>query len=455
MTATRTTTPTPVAPPVATALRLLTTEDVADRLRAEPVVTARSAVVVSRPDRIVRDALRLPADVVVLQAGGRLHARLAVSLRAAGVTVWWLDALGSRPPGVGAPALTSRWPDAAGLARVAELAGRPGVGLDDGPPVSVVVTALDEGHALDRIVTAVAAQLRVDDELVLVDGGSGDGSVERVTAATGDDPRIRVVVRNGAGISVGRNLGVRAARHDVIACTDAGCEPAPGWLDALRRAFAGPDRPGLVSGTYTPVANSAMTSAQAVSCYPDPHEVARPDLFVALYTRVLGTAFRPAFAVGRCVAFTRDAWTDAGGFPEHLPTGEDVSFGLAVARHHRCVGTSDADVSWAQRDDLRGTWRMYQSYGRASTDGGDARLLLRDGVRGLAYLVGAVAALSGHGRTGVAVGALAYLSLPVRRARRAGVAARVYPLLPLALATKDLAKLSGALQGFARSRRRR
>ena len=42
------------------------------------------------------------------------------------------------------------------------------------------------------------------------------------------DPRVTVVVSPGAGISAGRNIGIERARHDLVACTDVGCEPATG-----------------------------------------------------------------------------------------------------------------------------------------------------------------------------------------------------------------------------------
>lgn len=403
---------------------------------------------------------RSRADLAVVDADDP-HARtLAAALRACGVPVWWVAPDGSRCPGAGAPAQSSTTLDAALLASAAELAGRPGAGVAAvavaETPVSVVVTTLDEGSALDTLVAGVIAQLGPDDELVVIDGGSTDGSVERVTAIFVNEPRLRLQQVPGAGISAGRNLGVRAAAYDVVVCTDAGCAIAPGWLEAMRRAFAVADPPGLVSGPYRPVGPGLIDQAQAWACYPDPHEVRRRDLAVRAWTRLFGTGFDPRFSIGRNVAFTRAAWTDAGGFPEHLPTGEDVSFGLAVARTHRCVGAADAEVAWVQRDSLGATWRMYRSYGRASTDGGDPRLLVRDGVRGTAYVVGATLAARGpRGRAVAAVGAACYLALPVRRAARAGARPGVYPLLPVALATKDSGKLAGAVQGYVRARRTR
>jgi glycosyltransferase involved in cell wall biosynthesis len=316
-------------------------------------------------------------------------------------------------------------------------------------PVSVVVTVLDEGAALGKLVDDLLPQLASGDELLIVDGGSTDGSIE----ALPDHPALWVEVVPGAGISAGRNHGIRLAHNEVIVCTDAGCTPAPGFIEAFRRAFTGDDPPALVSGLYTAAARNAMERAQALACYPQPREVRRPSVFITVYTKVFGTGFDPRFAVGRCVAFTRDAWKAVDGFPEHLATGEDVSFGLAVSRYGRCEAATDAVTDWVQRDGLAATWRMYRNYGRASTDGGNRALLIRDGVRGLAYLAAPLLARHPVGRVAVVVGGAAYLSLPVARASRAKAGPATVALLPVALATKDLGKLAGALQGIWRARR--
>lgn len=391
-------------------------------------------------------------DLAEVTGGGAADRTRALALSSAGVPVRWL-ADDRPPPSLGAPIL----PLSTAVENLGEAVGRPGTAVDGapepapGPPVSVVITTLDEGNAVGVVVAELLAQLRPDDELVLVDGGSRDGSIE----ALRPDPRLRVHVEPGAGISRGRNIGIGAAAHEVIVCTDAGCSPDPGFVEAFRRAFAGEDPPVLASGVYRATARGALERAQALACYPQPEEVRRPSLGVRTYTRLFGTGYDPRFAIGRCVAFTRTAWRAVGGFPEHLATGEDVSFGLAVAETGRVVTCREAAVDWQQRDGLPATWRMYRNYGRSSTDGGDVRLLVRDGARAAAYLVAPLMLGSRRGRWLVAAGAAGYLSLPFARALRSREAPAVYAAIPLALAVKDLGKVAGALQGLGRRWNRR
>ncbi|WP_392468271.1 glycosyltransferase [Arsenicicoccus cauae] len=402
------------------------------------LVAAATAHPNERPDLLVVDRR---------DRGARASAAAASLL---GLPVTWVGDGAMRS--VGAPVVPCELFDDVALDATLTAVHRAGVAVGGGPNVSVIVTTLNEGSALAGLLVELATQMRADDECVVVDGGSTDDCVVLARAMVGSDPRFRIEISPGAGISEGRNIGIRLARHDHLVCTDAGCHPAADWLGAMRQAFDAGARPGLVSGAYQVSHRDRLEQAQALACYPDEWEARHPDVTTRLYTRLFGTAFDPRFCVGRCVGFTREAWESVGGFPEHLPTGEDVTFGLAVSRAYPVVGATDARLVWDQRGSLLSTWKMYRNYGRSSADGGNVKLLIRDGIRGAAYVLVPALMLDARGRRVVAAGAAAYQSVPVRRALRAGAPASVLPFIPVAMATKDLGKLAGAVQGFARAR---
>ncbi|HEX9375673.1 MAG TPA: glycosyltransferase [Actinomycetota bacterium] len=336
-----------------------------------------------------------------------------------------------------------------------EAAARPGAGLAGGPPLSVVTTVRDEGAALDRLLERLAAQLGPEDEAVVVDGGSTDDTAQRAEAWAVRDPRVRLVDAPETNIPAGRNRGIVAARHDVIACTDAGCEPVEGWLDALRRAFLADPPPDLVTGVYRARARTAFEEAMAVACFPVPEEARRAGPLVRGYGALLGRNFDPTMPTGRSVAFTKEAWRAVGGFPEHLDTAEDVTFGRAIAASgRRCVLAADAEVVWAPRGSVAATARMYERYGEGGALSGDRKLVARDLARAVAYVAGPLALLFGGRwiRRGTMAAGAAYLSLPLVRARRRRRPLLVAALVPFALALKDLSKAAGCLRGL-RSRR--
>ncbi len=354
-------------------------------------------------------------------------------------------------------------PDAATVAAamatfLADLAGRPGAGLSPHRPMSVVTTVLDEAGPTDVLLTALRAQLAADDEVIVVDGGSTDPTVEVVRQHAVEDARIRLIVAAGAGISRGRNVGVAAATNDLIACTDAGCLPAPDWLGALRRAVSARSDADLWTGTYRVTARTAWERALAVTAYPQVDELPARTPWVALYGRLFGRRFDASMPTGRSVAFTRAAWRRAGGFPEDLATGEDVTFGRRIVQTGgTAVLTRDAEVAWTQRPTLAGNLRMFMKYGEGSGYSLHPRLLGRDFARAIAYPVGA-GILAGGGprlRAAASVAAGAYLSVPLARALRGPQPARTAALVPAMAAARDISKAAGALSALARRPRRR
>ena len=107
-------------------------------------------------------------------------------------------------------------------------------------PVSVVVPARDAAATLAATLDALAAQRDAPPyDVVVVDNGSHD---ETVAIAEAHALRPRVVRRpRGDGPGAARNDGVAAAAAQVIAFTDADCEPAPEWLAEGSAALAGAD----------------------------------------------------------------------------------------------------------------------------------------------------------------------------------------------------------------------
>src|SRR5579862_441770 len=107
-------------------------------------------------------------------------------------------------------------------------------------PVSVIMTVLNEAQDIERGVASLLALDPPAAEVIVVDGGSNDGTWEKLTAIAARNARL-VAIRDetcslefSAGpISRGRNVAIEAAKSDVIACADAGCTYATDWLANL------------------------------------------------------------------------------------------------------------------------------------------------------------------------------------------------------------------------------
>lgn len=87
--------------------------------------------------------------------------------------------------------------------------------------VSVVIPVFDMGHHLPAAVSSVRRQTRPVDEILIVDNGSRDDSLDVAQALAAADPRIRVLSEPARGAARARNRGIAAATGEVIAFLDA------------------------------------------------------------------------------------------------------------------------------------------------------------------------------------------------------------------------------------------
>ena len=293
---------------------------------------------------------------------------------------------------------------------------------------SLIVTVRNEAATIDDLLASVAAQTQPPDEVIVVDGGSTDGTLGALERWTSRLP-LQAIEAPGANIARGRNLAIQASSGELIAVTDAGVRLAPDWLCNLRTAMA--DSVDVVSGFFGADPRNTFELAMGATVLPAVEDVA-------------SETFLPS---SRSVLFRKSAWERVGGYPEWLDYCEDLVFDLALKRDGCGFTFAPEAIAWFRpRGSLAALFRQYYLYARG--DGKAGLWWQRHAARYVAAALAAVLARRGiAGWLLLALGALAHTWRPYQRLELArlapGQGLRALPLVPVIRLVGDVAKMVG------------
>jgi glycosyltransferase involved in cell wall biosynthesis len=191
------------------------------------------------------------------------------------------------------------------------------------PAVSVIATVLNEAENIVRLVESLTAQVPAAAEIVIVDGGSIDGTWEWLREAANRHTSLRPIRDQSCNlkftpgpISKGRNVAIAAAASELIACADAGCTYAPNWLAQLTAPLLSGDAEYALGGACLDLSDATAW-----------------DLASAPFFGVKMEANAPTKScTARSMAFTKSLWRRLGEFPETVFFGEDTLFDLEARR---------------------------------------------------------------------------------------------------------------------------
>lgn len=103
------------------------------------------------------------------------------------------------------------------------------------PEVSVVVPVYNTWRYLDRCIESIVAQSFKNIEIILVNDGSTDSSLELCQKWAERDDRIRVVTKENGGLSSARNAGAQVARAPYVGFVDSDDFVEPDMYERLLR----------------------------------------------------------------------------------------------------------------------------------------------------------------------------------------------------------------------------
>jgi glycosyltransferase involved in cell wall biosynthesis len=187
------------------------------------------------------------------------------------------------------------------------------------PLFSVIMPTRNPGRYLAPAVESVLCQAGVDLELILVDDGTTDGSIDELRAR--HDPRLRVVTGPRQGIAACLNAGLDAARGSLIVRCDSDDLLPEGRLARDARWLQ--DHPGHVAlcGTFDVIDPLGRFVDSVVRRSKEALDDVSPSMRHGgpLYSHLCAFTMR------------REAVGQVGGFRSYFETAEDIDFGLRLA----------------------------------------------------------------------------------------------------------------------------
>jgi|GEM_PF-231681 len=213
--------------------------------------------------------------------------------------------------------------------------------------ISLIATVYNEESNVVEWVDAILNQTLLPHEIIIVDAGSTDRTLELLKERTqASQILVELISEKKINIAVGRNLAIEKASHQVIAVSDFGCRPHKDWLENISAPFRLDADTEVVCGWYTAVDNQGKVV---------------PYRGWPILSEVEPQHFIPS---SRSVAFTKSAWEKAGGYPEWLTlTGEDTYFALELKRYaSRWAFVPSAVVDWMAPISLSELWKKAYSW---------------------------------------------------------------------------------------------
>lgn len=208
------------------------------------------------------------------------------------------------------------------------------------PRFSITVPAYNATSTLAETVESVQGQTAGDWELIIVNDGSTDRTLELANQLAAEDIRIRVVSQENRGTGGAYNTAVRNARAEWIVMLAADDLLLPGHLERMGDEIAAHPEAGIVtSGGYYEYDDGTREEARSNASWADPHSCTLEELLRHCF-----------YAIG--ATYRKTAWEAQDGFIERI-YAEDYPFWLFTLAHgflHRYV---DEPLSVHRRNRLQ------------------------------------------------------------------------------------------------------
>jgi glycosyltransferase involved in cell wall biosynthesis len=185
-----------------------------------------------------------------------------------------------------------------------------------GERVAVVIPCFNQAHFLAEAIESVIAQTHPNVEIVVVDDGSRDNTVE----VAGRYPGVRCVSQENRGLAAARNRGLEEAETEFVVFVDADDRLLPEAIESGLRELRAEPGAAMAAGAWRLIGEDGRVLPSSPVTMP---EEAYPALLEGCFLSA------PAAAIYR-----RRLFDEVGGFDPEVDASADYDLYLRVAAVH-------------------------------------------------------------------------------------------------------------------------
>lgn len=227
------------------------------------------------------------------------------------------------------------------------------------PTMSVIIPVKDEEQYIATCLESIINQdyPRELIEVIAVDGGSSDSSVEIVNKLAKEHPNIKLMGGPGVNCPTAMNIGIKHATGELISKIDGHGYVASDFLRMSAKYISTKGEIKCVGGPIRSAAKTSVAEANAI---------ARSSVF-GVGKGAYSMGKEPQFVDSvQCGTYEKTIFEEVGLLDESLQFGEDEEVNWRIRKKgYKIFATPDIRFFYFPRNSFRKLFRQYYNYGGA------------------------------------------------------------------------------------------
>lgn len=203
---------------------------------------------------------------------------------------------------------------------------------------SVVIPLYNKEYSINLCINSVLAQSYQNFELIVVDDGSTDDSVKKVLDFYSDEiysGKVKLIEQSNKGVSIARNNGVDAAKHNFICFLDADDEWKPHFLHNMK---------SLIEDYPKAALYCLQHETKSFNQLPVKNHSYYKNGFRGYVNNFFKASLFGSIANSSKVCVEKEAFMSINGFPENQKSGEDLYVWMELARIYKVAFYNNINV---------------------------------------------------------------------------------------------------------------